>query len=175
MSTLELKELSAPAGQVIKIAAGKTLDLNSQGSVTMPPGSVLQVVYVGSDSSSAVSTTSTSLVASGIQLNITPKQTGSNLHIEWVSPMSYIPSGNYLKAQMFKNGVALGSYNYSMLHQSAEGNNFYGTTAYSMVYTAGAAGTSILFEPWFLSHNGANVRLLHGDSSYLFKVTEVSV
>jgi len=44
MSTLELKELSAPAGEVIKIAAGKTLDLKSQGSVTMPSGSVIQVV-----------------------------------------------------------------------------------------------------------------------------------
>ena len=44
MSTLEVKELSHPAGQVIKIASGKTLDLKSQGSVTMPTGSVLQVV-----------------------------------------------------------------------------------------------------------------------------------
>ena len=44
MSTLELKELSHPSGEVIKIASGKTLDLKSQGSVTMPSGSVLQVV-----------------------------------------------------------------------------------------------------------------------------------
>ena len=45
MSTLELKELSHPAGEVIKIAAGKTLDLKTQGSVTMPTGSVLQVQH----------------------------------------------------------------------------------------------------------------------------------
>ena len=38
MSTLELKELSHPSGEVIKIASGKTLDLKSQGSVTMPSG-----------------------------------------------------------------------------------------------------------------------------------------
>ena len=31
MSTLELKELSHPSGEVIKIASGKTLDLKSQG------------------------------------------------------------------------------------------------------------------------------------------------
>jgi len=43
MSTLELKELSHPAGEVIKIAAGKTLDLKSQGTTTLPTGSVLQV------------------------------------------------------------------------------------------------------------------------------------
>ena len=52
MSTLVIKELSAPSGEVIKIAAGKTLDLNSQGTLVlptvphakMPTGSVLQVV-----------------------------------------------------------------------------------------------------------------------------------
>ena len=55
MSTLELKELSHPTGEVIKIAAGKTLDLNSQGSVTMPSGSVVQVASTGYPSSSAIS------------------------------------------------------------------------------------------------------------------------
>ena len=44
MSTLEVKELSHPAGEVLKIAAGKTLDLNSQGTVKMPAGSVIQVI-----------------------------------------------------------------------------------------------------------------------------------
>jgi len=46
MSTLTLKELSAPTGEVIKIAAGKTLDLKSQGTTTLPTGSVLQVKNV---------------------------------------------------------------------------------------------------------------------------------
>ena len=174
MSTLTLKELSAPTGEVIKIAAGKTLDLKTQGSVTMPTGSVLQVVSIGSDNSPNIATTSTSLVASGLQLNISPKQTGSKLFIDWVTPMSYVQSGSYLKAQMFRDGVGLGTTNYSMLHQSANGT-YYGTTAYSMVYTAGAAGTNILFEPWFLAANGTDTRLLHPSSSYLLRVTEVSV
>ena len=46
MSTLEVKELSHPTGEVLKIAAGKTLDLKSQGTTTLPTGSVLQVVQV---------------------------------------------------------------------------------------------------------------------------------
>jgi len=54
MSTLTLKELSAPAGEVIKIAAGKTLDLHSQGTTKMPAGSVIQVVQTYSANSSAV-------------------------------------------------------------------------------------------------------------------------
>ena len=44
MSTLELKELSHPSGEVIKIASGKTLDLHSQGTTKMPAGSVIQVI-----------------------------------------------------------------------------------------------------------------------------------
>ena len=46
MSTLTVKELAAPAGFDLKIASDETLDLKSQGTVTMPTGSVLQVVYV---------------------------------------------------------------------------------------------------------------------------------
>ena len=43
MSTITVKELAAPTGYDLKIAAGETLDLKSQGTVTMPTGSVLQV------------------------------------------------------------------------------------------------------------------------------------
>ena len=44
MSTITVKELAAPTGYDLKIAAGETLDLKSQGTVTMPTGSVIQVV-----------------------------------------------------------------------------------------------------------------------------------
>ena len=80
MSTLELKELSHPSGEVIKIAAGKTLDLKSQGSVTMPTGSVLQVV---SATTNAISTTtSTSFIdISGLSVAITPRSASNNILI----------------------------------------------------------------------------------------------
>jgi len=82
MSTLTLKELSAPTGEVIKIAAGKTLDLKSQGSVTMPTGSVLQVVTDTYYHASAHgSTTSTSFVDTELSVVITPKFTNSKIII----------------------------------------------------------------------------------------------
>ena len=57
MSTISIKELSHPAGQVIKIASGKTLDLKTQGSVTMPTGSVLQIsTYRINDASASAGT-----------------------------------------------------------------------------------------------------------------------
>mgnify|MGYP006157404597 CR=1 FL=1 len=82
MSTLELKELSHPAGEVIKIAAGKTLDLKTQGSVTMPTGSVLQVV--SSTLTSSFSSTSGSFQDVGLSVDITPKSATSTLYLEWV-------------------------------------------------------------------------------------------
>ena len=80
MSTLELKELSAPAGFDLKIAAGKTLDLNSQGSVTMPTGSVLQVV--STNNASNISTTSSSYVeiSTSFRPVITPTLATSSVH-----------------------------------------------------------------------------------------------
>ena len=77
MSTLELKELSHPSGEVIKIAAGKTLDLKSQGTTTLPTGSVLQVV--GIKVLDATATTSSTYVNTGITLAITPSSTSSKI------------------------------------------------------------------------------------------------
>ena len=78
MSTLELKELSHPAGEVIKIAAGKTLDLNSQGSTILPTGSVLQVIH-GSSATGVASSTLNTFVGSGCTATITPKFSNSKI------------------------------------------------------------------------------------------------
>ena len=80
MSTLELKELSHPSGEVIKIAAGKTLDLKSQGSTTLPTGSVLQVVSVGD--ANATQTTSTGFQPSSLSVTITPVSSSSKILIQ---------------------------------------------------------------------------------------------
>ena len=77
MSTLTVKELSHPAGEVIKIAAGKTLDLNSQGTVTMPTGSVLQVVQALDTGN--ISSTSTSYADANLAATITPTSASSKI------------------------------------------------------------------------------------------------
>ena len=76
MSTLEVKELSHPAGEVIKIAAGKTLDLKSQGTTTLPTGSVLQVKeFTGGGATS----TSSTYADIGVGVSITPSSTSSKI------------------------------------------------------------------------------------------------
>jgi len=79
MSTLELKELSHPSGEVIKIAAGKTLDLKSQGTTTLPTGSVLQVV--NQRLSTQIDTTSGTYTDIGLSASITPSSTSSKIFV----------------------------------------------------------------------------------------------
>ena len=81
MSTLTVKELSHPAGEVIKIAAGKTLDLKSQGTTTLPTGSVLQVVTMEDSTSMTLATTT--YTDSGLSLSITPSSTSSKILAFW--------------------------------------------------------------------------------------------
>ena len=77
MSTLEVKELAAPTGFDLKIASGETLDLKSQGTVTMPTGSVLQVVQA--TTSTKASTTSTSYADTGLTASITPSSSSNKV------------------------------------------------------------------------------------------------
>jgi len=82
MSTLELKELSHPSGEVIKIAAGKTLDLKSQGTTTLPTGSVLQTVIDYSTTEQQLTTTS--WTNTGLSVSLTPSSIASKVKIEFV-------------------------------------------------------------------------------------------
>ena len=83
MSTLTVKELSAPTGEVIKIAAGKTLDLHSQGTTKMPAGSVLQVVQGVYSTQTTISTTA--YTDSGLSASITPSSTSNKILITWTT------------------------------------------------------------------------------------------
>ena len=96
MSTLTLKELSAPTGEVIKIAAGKTLDLHSQGTTKMPTGSVIQTVNALSTSMISGTTTvpiddTIPQITEGFEvmtLNITPTSATNKLWINIVTHIS---------------------------------------------------------------------------------------
>ena len=78
MSTLTVKELAAPTGFDLKIAAGETLDLKSQGTVTMPTGSILQVKQAyKTDIFSTTASSDTDIT--GLSVSITPSSTSSKI------------------------------------------------------------------------------------------------
>jgi len=78
MSTLTVKELSHPAGEVLKISAGKVLDLKSQGTVTMPSGSVLQVIQTTNNTATELTAVNT-WVTVGTAATITPTSASSKI------------------------------------------------------------------------------------------------
>jgi hypothetical protein len=108
MSTISIKELSHPAGEVIKIASGKTLDLKSQGTTTLPTGSVLQVVSYSV--AAAQASTSSTFADTAITLNITPSSTSSKVLVVVNVNGCYAAlgagSGAYLALQLMRDGVS---------------------------------------------------------------------
>jgi hypothetical protein len=112
MSTLTVKELAAPTGFDIKLASGETLDLNSQGSVTMPTGSVLQVVHENwGTTQNTTSTTSTSPVATGMSVSIVPTASNSKLLVNYSMQFySYKSSNNHGGSSfIYRDGTNLNS------------------------------------------------------------------
>ena len=81
MSTITVKELAAPTGFDLKIAAGETLDLKSQGTVTMPTGSTL-AVYEDTHATEATFQ-STSWANVGLTITLTPKSKNSKFFCTW--------------------------------------------------------------------------------------------
>jgi len=77
MSTITVKELAAPTGYDLKIAAGETLDLKSQGTVTMPTGSVLQVKQATFFDTMSSTSNGTFVNITDLTVTITPQSTSS--------------------------------------------------------------------------------------------------
>ena len=107
MSTLTVKELAAPTGYDLKIASGETLDLKSQGTVTMPTGSILQVV--SATSTGNLSTTSTSYVASNLSATITPTSTSSKIYINMTGFMQQAAHQNHGYITIYRDSTDLGA------------------------------------------------------------------
>tara|TARA_R110000822_G_scaffold138913_1_gene276504 strand:+ start:192 stop:734 length:543 start_codon:yes stop_codon:yes gene_type:complete len=179
MSTLELKELSHPSGEVIKIAAGKTLDLNSQGTLVlptiphakMPSGSVLQVV--NAYSVGQVSSTSTSRISLDT-LVVTPLGTGSKFAITFFLQANWSSYNAGFGAYMYKDGTEIAA---SGNHHSVYTNTL--TDAYlggswSFVNTGSTAGTAISFELRAQAHSTNGVYYSAASQSRGFVIMEIA-
>ena len=170
MSTLELKELSHPSGEVIKIAAGKTLDLHSQGTTKMPAGSVIQTQYIQSASPSHYTTTSTSFVSMGVSVSITPKYANSKIFIQFTSGGQELGSAaGTSHATIYRGSTHLGgTYGMSFVgNYSVNGSvtaphsiahmdspNTTSATTYTLYGKASTAGTA------FIIHTGVSYALI---------------
>ena len=147
MSTLELKELSHPAGEVIKIASGKTLDLKSQGSVTMPTGSVLQVVY-SQAAGNAVASTTTNFTDTGFNVVITPSSTSSKIHISWYFNTTINSSGaSGIVSKIYRGTTAISQGDGTFEYQTVATNTH--QTVCSFILDSPATTSAVTYRLYF--------------------------
>ena len=179
MSTLELKELSHPAGEVIKIASGKTLDLNSQGTLVlptiphakMPSGSVLQVV--DSYSIQTVSSSSTTRFTLNT-LSVTPIGTGSKFAITFFLQANWGGYNAGFGAYIHKDGTEIGrSGNEHSVYTNTLSDVYIGGS-WSFVNTGSTAGTPISFTLRAQNHTTSTVNYSNAGQSRGFVIMEIA-
>ena len=139
-------------------------------------GKVLQVVrtYVANQQS-ALSTTSTSLVGSGIQASITPTKSGNLILIDFNTSMSN-NSTTIGRARMYQK-IGSGSFaqmsgaaNYHIGYMSS--TNRYAPHYFGGSYTATSTDT-LIYEPYIEAPSGGTYQFIHANASYSLTVTEV--
>jgi hypothetical protein len=170
MSTVECKELSHPAGEVIKIAAGKTLDLKSQGEVVMPAGSVLQAVNIYS--TNKITVTSTAVISLD-SLSLIPIRSGSKFIINFFLQANWGGTYNGFGAYMFKDGVQIAESGNQHSVYFNTGTDIYMGGAWSTIDTGSTAGTPITFELRASAHNVNPVNFSNAGQSRGFVIMEI--
>jgi hypothetical protein len=169
---------TVPTARLGSGTANSSVHLRGDGTwAAAGGGKLLQMVYTQSISSSAIATTSGSFVASGIQLSITPEETGSDIILEFSSSHVDVRGGNStrLVARMYVDGSAWTGTNDGQMATVGHDTNSSEThtTLYFSQRTTGTDGTAIAFEPYFYSNTGASTTLVSNNCSYMFKIWEI--
>ena len=141
-------------------------------SSSLPSGSVLQVVQSYTANTGLVETTSTSFVASGFSVSITPTSINNFISIQLFNPMVDHQAGNSIWAKMYVNGSPMpGAGDYQIGYQSAASR--YASWAFAGKYTPTSLA-ALTFEPYFKSQDGGNVRISHDKSAFSLIAMEIA-
>ena len=98
MSTIFVNNLNTASGSTITIPTGKKLVVTDSGGVTSP-GMVLQTLF--NNHTGQESTTSSSFVATSLNLSITPKSSSSKILVNFSLP-AYSESGDHIVGTVFR-------------------------------------------------------------------------
>jgi len=147
-----------------------------EDAVDFPAGHVLQTVrsYLASATGSGIRTTSSSFVASGIKVAITPIKSNSIIHIDASVTMVHHDAATHVMAKMYLNSSAMaGANNYHVGYQASPSP--YHPFVFSGKYTA-TTTNKLEFEIYYASGtSGQYARILHPSGSYGITATEVGV
>ena len=150
----------------------------TSGSAFLPTGSVLQVVRNYTADSSHITTTSSSFVASGFQLAITPSVVGSLLIVHFNVSMADANGSNAaMQSKMyFKTGsgsfASMAGANSYHIGFNNIGHNRYAPFCHSSNLTT-TTTDAYTFEPYFKAQNSTQVRFAHNECSIGMTIFEV--
>ena len=132
MSTLKVKELAAPTGYDLKIASGETLDLKSQGTVTMPAGHIIQVVNVKYVSSGTHSNSTSTWADTGLTASITPTSSSNKILVNVIHTGCGKQSGNSrLMLNLLRGSTVISNFETMAAYDNASGDNQVGSCSCS--------------------------------------------
>ena len=175
--TLIVQNLQGPASGAnankIIVPAGQVLDA-SAGTFTPSVDQILQVKrnYAPNVSGGIVINT-TSLVASGISVLITPKLSNSLILIDLnISMVQANSSASSLTARMYVNGSQMPSGSGYHIGYNGYGANEYSPMCFGGFYQASST-SSLTFEAYAQSNGGGQVRLVHPAASWSITAWEI--
>ena len=178
LNATNLASGTVPTARLGSGTANNTVHLRGDGTwAAAGGGKLLQMVYTQSISASGnIATTSGSYQASGIQLSITPEETGSDIIVEFTCSHMDVRGGNSARliAKMYVGGSAWSGAGADQI--CTVGHDHTDETHVTLSWsqrTTGTAGTAIAFEPYFYSNTGSNVTLVAINSSYMLKAYEI--
>jgi len=139
-------------------------------------GSVVQCIS-SDDARGWTSTTSTSLVSSGISLAITPKFANSVILVDFHFPMLHLPDtqGINLIPAVYRNSSNIGNSSYPQgFHYNANGGSQYPSIKIECRDAAHNSTSALTYTVYFRSGTGANVHLTHNGSDTHLKLWEIA-
>ena len=140
----------------------------------MPTGHIVQVVHNVLNQTTNINSDSTSFVASGFSVSVTPKKVGNIILIQYSTAMFHKQVTANAEVRLYIDGSqASGTGDYWGGYMIATNNSTdysprLGTYKYTAVDT-----NSHAFEPYFRSSNSNNVYFIHSDSSAIISATEI--
>jgi len=147
---------------------------STSSHVIMPPGHMIQQVRYVNTSSSHISTSSTSFVASGIKVTITPKASGNKILVQAFLGMVHKEATSSGTTSLYLNGSQMtGTGEYWGGYMNANNNaSDYSSRVGSLEYTT-TNTNALLFELYFKSGDSNNFYAHHGNGSSSLIATEV--
>ena len=162
MSTLHVNNLTTASGSTITVPAGKNLTA---------PGHVVQVQQFYRPATLGVTTSGTSMVASGYSKAITPKFANSLIIVQASISMAY--AAGWGEARMYMNGVVMPTgANYHFGYTDVN-HNAYAPLIFQGQHQATSLST-LTFEIYFRGDGSNNYSVSHANASAAITLSEIA-